>query len=546
MEDLNTTNSKAGDYLRPSLYLSSVEDDELQSIAIANGFVLTQNKSEANISISSYVDLIIEYKSNIYPEQMTGKIKRQNFTYLLQSSLTYFNQQNLLLVNRVDLINNSSSDKTDLFKSTFLSMSQLADNSAELTKFCQSFFNFSFFSSFMSLQLFLHKKGETRVTTNYITPQEIVSSTQEAKDFTRLYSAIKKSKNGSFGHASLKSYNFDILGTCLAKEFSIKEYNFIFILSRNDFLSQTAEDIKKFRHICHFLPYFFNNYLKNENTTKLIRANNKIIHSVIRDNHVTPNVLNHQDIEDFILNIKENHFSSFDVNHKERVDLLGELLNTLRHELSNPLFGLQLSAELIETDGLDSDSVEFVDEIKLAINRCQSIISNFSDLYLDKSTVSDINLVRLINEVITLTKSRSKHIQKNVFLNDKRIDSQTNLSISTNKTLLAHVLFNLIINSTQALDNGPPPSKVPMINILIETTRKGITRIFIKDNGPGLKENISRKIFNPFFTTKDTGTGLGLSICKNLLQKINGEIRNIKSDNGACFLIELPNEYTHR
>ena len=113
--------------------------------------------------------------------------------------------------------------------------------------------------------------------------------------------------------------------------------------------------------------------------------------------------------------------------------------------------------------------------------------------------------------------------------------------IKTNKTILAQIIFNLIINSSEALNESDSP---PLIRIEITSSPKNI-EIIIHDNGPGLNQCEDEQIFTPFFTTKKQGTGLGLSICKNLVHKLNGGLQYLNSDKGATFLIKLPNEYPY-
>ena len=80
-----------------------------------------------------------------------------------------------------------------------------------------------------------------------------------------------------------------------------------------------------------------------------------------------------------------------DLFHHERLSLLGELLNTLRHELSNPLFGLQLSSQILKEDlAEDTENLEFIEEISKNINRSQEIIKNFSELFLEKNLTKNI------------------------------------------------------------------------------------------------------------------------------------------------------------
>ena len=103
----------------------------------------------------------------------------------------------------------------------------------------------------------------------------------------------------------------------------------------------------------------------------------------------------------------------------------------------------------------------------------------------------------------------------------------------------SQVFYNLVLNSMQAiLGNGK-------ITVSITTVRNSI-RILFSDNGPGIPEENRKKIFEPFFSTKDPtsgngGEGLGLFVVWNILKMYKGTIQlNHKYKNGAQFIIKIP------
>ena len=104
---------------------------------------------------------------------------------------------------------------------------------------------------------------------------------------------------------------------------------------------------------------------------------------------------------------------------------------------------------------------------------------------------------------------------------------------------MQQVLLNIIINAeyfiTKAHGEG---------TIVISSSRFGDNiRISIKDDGPGMSENVLNRIFDPFFTTKEVGkgTGLGLSIGHGIITQHGGKLYAESSEGkGATFFIELP------
>lgn len=539
MEDTDTTQFKKRN---DEDFLIFIEDcnlkNSLEQDIHGHGFYTTEERNHSHVIIRDLLDegLQVQYQTEI----LISSPKNLHL-FLTHIKADYLNQGDN---KKLDFhFKKQKKYITSILDAPFFALNTFAHHSNSLIDFCQTLFSDSFFKAFSSFYLFTHRKGLSSAKLNYITTESNSTKDLTTTEFNKLFSAIKKSKNGSFGHATLKGANFNIVGTCLAKEFSLKGHNVIFIISKDEFIPQSDSDIFQYEAICDYLPYFFNVFLAKEIYLHQMTQNKRFISMVSNSESLDPKMYKDDErLSYFLSKIQEDNFNILDVNHKERISLLGELLNTLKHELSNPLFGLELSAEILETENLPDDSEDFVYEIKLAIHRCQDIISNFSDIFMEGSPIKALNLIKLINEVLTLTKSKSKHIKKNITLNTSPLKSTDELIIKTNKTILAQIIFNLIINSTQALGEN---HLAPEISIDI-TTKDHFTEILVSDNGPGLSEEIISKIFIPFFTTKEHGTGLGLSICKNLIHKLSGDIKYLKSDKGASFLIKLPNEYpTH-
>ncbi len=72
--------------------------------------------------------------------------------------------------------------------------------------------------------------------------------------------------------------------------------------------------------------------------------------------------------------------------------------------------------------------------------------------------------------------------------------------------------------------------------------RRHMVEYLIRDNGPGIPEDISAKVFDPFFTTKPdgAGTGLGLSLSRDIMKRLGGALELAPGDEGTCFVVRLP------
>ncbi|MEX0798111.1 MAG: histidine kinase dimerization/phospho-acceptor domain-containing protein, partial [Bacteriovoracaceae bacterium] len=267
--------------------------------------------------------------------------------------------------------------KASDFSSLITYLNEQSSKTNNITAFCRRLLKYKGFNSFKTIHFFKHEKGQS-----FAQKFEVAASQAKVKDFhvnefNQLFQRIKKSKNRTFGQESLKGFNFDILGTFLAREFSLGNHNVILIVSRNDFLTQTKEEKQSFSKASKVIAPYFDIILNKELEIQQL----KNIDLALR--HL-PFKVDVQPIgkEDYKKLPSGRHFKiqreetldQADIFHQERIALLGELLNTLKHELSNPLFGLQLSADLLLSEIENPESAQFMKEIRSSIKRSQSII----------------------------------------------------------------------------------------------------------------------------------------------------------------------------
>jgi signal transduction histidine kinase len=221
-----------------------------------------------------------------------------------------------------------------------------------------------------------------------------------------------------------------------------------------------------------------------------------------------------------------------DIGHHKKISLLGDLTNTLAHELSNPLFGISLCASTLECQDLDYQEV--INEIKKSSSRCVSIINQLKNIYSLSPEIKSVSLADLIQDVSVIAKSETRGISI-----DKQILHPANLdSVNTNPTFLHQIIFNLLINAAQAIKSKN--RKNGNIVLSSEATNEGFI-IKIIDNGGGVEPELEPELLRPFFSTKSKGTGLGLSICSRLIDKIGGKFSIINHyPDGLEAVVNIP------
>lgn len=388
------------------------------------------------------------------------------------------------------------------------------------------FLQLTYFKHFNSAQLIIHEKGSPFAESYTIFKHNESRATKiEASNFNKVFNLVKKSKYKQFNQTRLDISDIDIYGTFLAHTLLLQHHGVVVIISRNDFLppSQTESDV--FNITCNYLIHFFEIALISRKKLAIEEYKKSLLE------HVQQNLFLKNNFSD----LSEQHLSN-DYFHLQRIELLGELLNTLKHELSNPLFGLGLGTQLLLDYAQDEEIKSFIQEINKNALRCQRIIESFSSLYHGQSTIEIISLHETIKEVQRLVRSESKQIPQRIIFLPPEIQD---LQIKTNKTWLSLILFNLILNSCQALKSSDREDK--LIKITVSKPSEGLVNIDVSDNGPGIPQNIQSKIFDPFFTTKIDGTGVGLIICKNLASKIGSKILfSSGPDVDTTFTLHLP------
>lgn len=446
----------------------------------------------------------------------------------------------------------------DLWDSVIKKVNAVSAEAHTLKGLVEKILEVPFLTNFQTSLIVLHLKGQTKAEIlGTMWRGEKVQGLIEVKDFNQFFSSVKKSKIKSFSTDTFPRVNLPFNGSFLAKEVISKKYSLVAVVSRHDFLAFGQNEVELFETCIDLLQPHFERLIDQEFSDKKISELRVCLKEFplplrIRDgvtgstfqNDLFQDELQDQDIfynkkvrGAFTLDLYDSdelrHYA-FDLFHFQRISLLGELLNTLRHELSNPLFGLKLSSQIFGTLDVSQDDAEIMAEIEKNVNRCQSIIENFSNLYQIQSENKPILLKKMLDESMVLSKSESREVLKTI-----NYESDTEeLLLNVPLIFVVQILFNLVVNASQAMRGG---KERPKLDIRISRDEHTVF-IDVSDNGPGIPTDKATQLFKPFFTTKTQGTGLGLVLSRNLALKIGGnlEYKGSGDSTGACFRLTLP------
>ncbi|MEG4105195.1 ATP-binding protein [Microcoleus sp. S13_C5] len=232
-------------------------------------------------------------------------------------------------------------------------------------------------------------------------------------------------------------------------------------------------------------------------------------------------------------------------------DLL-ELVKLYKKYYLSPPSEISKYLENVDFDFLSKDLPQLLSSMKIGADRIVQIVQslrNFSRL--DESEMKPVNIHEGIDSTLLILQSRLKATADRPPIEIVKNYSHLPL-VECYAGQLNQVFMNILANAIDALesynlDRGPTVAKANPIAIAITTEYSTIPDkiiVRISDNGPGMAENVKKRLFDPFFTTKPAGkgTGLGLSISyKIVVEKHKGTLRCDSTPGlGTEFLIEIP------
>ena len=224
------------------------------------------------------------------------------------------------------------------------------------------------------------------------------------------------------------------------------------------------------------------------------------------------------------------------VEKSRRLAFIGEMAANLAHELRNPLASISGSIQMLKRDL----SLRVTDERLMQIiirgkDQLEGFIKDFLLLARKKPQVEeDVDLNAVINEV--LDSLRLDYDWHEAIEVKKRLAPSAILFSST--TEIRQVVSNLILNAVQAMPDGGTLSIETAIPHQGDWDGVEFT---VTDSGMGIDEENMKKIFEPFYTTKEKGTGLGLAIVNRIVEASSGEILvQSTPGGGTTFKVRIP------
>ena len=219
--------------------------------------------------------------------------------------------------------------------------------------------------------------------------------------------------------------------------------------------------------------------------------------------------------------------------HSERLTTVGRLAAGIAHEINNPLEGmsnyLTLARQALER-GDTAAALRRLEGVQQGLERAALVVRQvLSHADPTESPKAPLDLNRVLAETAEFVRSRPEfaRVRFEVAL------AEPSLLVVGSPIMLGQVALNLVVNACEAQPGGG--------EVRVSARRHdGLAVAEIADRGPGIAEGDRARIFEPFFSTKNS-TGLGLSICHSIVAQHGGALEALPRENGGTvFRLSLP------
>jgi PAS domain S-box-containing protein len=249
-----------------------------------------------------------------------------------------------------------------------------------------------------------------------------------------------------------------------------------------------------------------------------------------------------QDISEQLKSDKIIHEQHQAMVASSKMSALGEMAGGIAHEINTPLAAIRtLSSQIEEVmtdDPLDKGMViEMASKIVQTSDRIAKIVRGLRSFSRDGShdSYSSVNVKQLIEDTLSFCHERFKNGGTDLIVDTDTFDSKT--CFEGRETEISQVLLNLLNNAHDAISEH----KEKWIKVSV-TENANDLEIRVTDCGLGITPENQKKIFQPFFTTKEIGkgTGMGLSISSGIIKGHQGELFLDNQAPNTCFVMRLP------
>lgn len=219
--------------------------------------------------------------------------------------------------------------------------------------------------------------------------------------------------------------------------------------------------------------------------------------------------------------------------HAGKLSALGQMAAGVAHEIGNPLSSLKTRLRLLERRRDPELLTESLEVLHGQIDRIGRIVRGVSEFARNRGQEwTEWEVAPVLDEALSMVRldRRAKGVTFETEL------AEPSIRVRGVRDQIVQVILNLLLNAVQAMPEGG--------RVRLEAARRdGTVALSVADTGVGMDETVRRRLFDPFFTTREKGSGLGLSISYSLVHAHGGHIEvESAPGRGSRFTVVLPEE----
>lgn len=233
--------------------------------------------------------------------------------------------------------------------------------------------------------------------------------------------------------------------------------------------------------------------------------------------------------------VEQLHARHREIVRADQLAGVGQLAAGLAHEIRNPLMAMKMlvqTAKSQDSGSLDRRDLQIIDE---EIRRLEELLTEFLEFARPtplKQSIADLRNV--VESTVDFLERQAD--ARHVTLHCEMPSEPVMLRIDAPR--IRQVVLNLLLNAIQA---APCGGNVRVSIEMAPVDGRPMCRLKVADDGPGIGPRQATRIFEPFYSTKETGLGLGLAVSQRICRSHGGELTLERGDySGAILVVELP------
>ena len=227
--------------------------------------------------------------------------------------------------------------------------------------------------------------------------------------------------------------------------------------------------------------------------------------------------------------------------HVDRLNIVGEMASAIAHELNQPLGAVVNYAQACLRMAISGNynKEKLVNALELTedqARRAGKIIHQIRDFVRkDTRRIDYVNVDKLIADTVEFIQPKARESGTNIMLEPTAQLPR----VLANKIQIEQVLLNIIFNSIEAMENAGAQTRE--VKILCRRVHDSKVQVTVRDTGPGIDSETSKRIFEAFYSAKKHGMGLGLAISRSIIEAHAGRLwAETDTAHGAVFHFILP------